>query len=114
MQARTDAATSIDWSISTEARNARRAVTGPCTAEYGPLGAAKRNMLSVHSTATKDNSRVRRPDINMVGLFIIHHYISLCDIFVFMRHSSIVGDVRLEPGKNETGNICCCGPSLIA
>ncbi len=54
-------ATAIDQNRIREAWNARNAVAGPWTAEYGPTGTEKRKMLRVPTSTTIDNSRFTRP-----------------------------------------------------
>lgn len=59
------AAVAIAESKAIEAWSARKAVTGPWTAEYGPIGLEKRKTTRVHTTASNDNSRFTRRQQNM-------------------------------------------------
>jgi len=49
------------------ARIDRSAVTGPCTAEYGPCNAGKRKTPSTDRTATNANPQASRPGV--IGIF---------------------------------------------
>jgi hypothetical protein len=70
-----NAATTIDQNIRMDARRARNAVTGPLTAEYGPTGTDKRQVLNTHSRTTRDTSIVKWRPRNMAL-----NYTSLYDI----------------------------------
>ena len=76
MQSSAQAEMAMDQSIARDACSALSPVTGQWTAEYGPLGAAKRKMLRVQNIATRARSPLKWRDVNIgeKELYIVIRY----------------------------------------